>query len=152
MDKITAGRSDLLSGLFRSASTTASTTASTGNEAPVITLLDFLENAHVPEHWKDCIPEQSDTDEEQPPQAGFDTDKFFGQAKAVLMKCVVEACAEADLLITDRTVYRGVWERFGRWMRTGLRDDCAGRGDLVGCALLAIGNQVRSGKFQNKGI
>lgn len=116
-------------------------------------LLDVLENARVPDHWKDLVPEPEQgeiedvkLDAEGPAQAGFDTDKFMGQAKAVLMKCVVEVCAETDL--SDREVHAKVWERFGSWMRKGSSSggDCDGRGDLVGCALLAIGNQVRSGK------
>lgn len=97
-------------------------------------------------------PEQGEIEDVNPDaegsaQAGFDTDKFMGQAKAVLMKCVVEACAETDL--SDREVHAKVWERFGNWMGKGSSSegDCEGRGDLVGCALLAMGNQVRSGTF-----
>ena len=138
IDKITGSRSDLLSGPFDSASTSPS------SGKPIVILLDMLENARVPDHWKDCVPEQENADGVQPAQAGFDTDKFMGQAKAVLMKCVVEACAETDL--SDRTDHKEVWERFQRWMKMGLTEDCAGRSDLVGCALLAMGNQVRSGK------
>jgi hypothetical protein len=116
-------------------------------------LLDVLENARVPDRWKNLVPEPEqgeikdvNPDAEGSAQAGFDTDKFMGQAKAVLMKCVVEACAETDL--SDREAHAKVWERFGNWMGKGSSSegDCEGRGDLVGCALLAMGNQVRSGK------
>ncbi|KAG7575458.1 hypothetical protein FFLO_00277 [Filobasidium floriforme] len=145
LDRIVKARTDLLSDLFTPGTTSAS------NEPPIIVLLDVLENARVPDHWKDLVPEPEqgeiedvNPDAEGPAQAGFDTDKFMGQAKAVLMKCVVEACAETDL--SDREAHAKIWERFGNWMGKGSSSegDCEGRGDLVGCALLAMGNQVRS--------
>lgn len=147
LDRIVKARADLLSGLFTPGPT------STSDELPIIVLLDVLENARVPDHWKDLVfePEEREIEDTNPDaegsaQAGFDTDKFMGQAKAVLMKCVVEACAETDL--SDRKVHAKVWERFGNWIGKGSspEGDCEGRGDLVGCALLAMGNQVRSGK------
>jgi len=137
MDRITGARSNLLAELF--------SVHGQAKKPPIEVLFDFLEYADVPGHWKDGIPEVDEpVEESQSPQAGFDTDKFMGQAKAVIMKCVVEACAEEDL--SDRRKNEDIWKRFRRWMRLGLDSGTETRGDLIGCALLAIGNQVRSGE------
>jgi hypothetical protein len=136
-------RSDLLAELF--------SIHGQAKTVPIEVLFDFLEYAEVPEHWKDGIPDVDEpTEESQPPQAGFDTDKFMGQAKAVIMKCVVEACAEVDL--SDRRKNEDIWKRFRRWLRLGLDTGHETRGDLISCALLAIGNQVRSGEHERSAV
>ena len=143
MDRITGARSDLLAELFE--------VHGQAKTAPIDVLFDFLEYAEAPEHWKDGIPEIDEPDEaSQSRQAVFDTDRFMGQAKAVIMKCVVEACAEADL--SDRRKNEDIWKRFRRWMRLGLNSGPGTRGDLIGCALLAIGNQVRSGEHKRSAV
>lgn len=104
----------------------------------VDTLLDFLELAKVSDIW---------TTVGDPPHEGgddggnMDPEKLMGQAKAVIMKAVVEIPAEVDM---TGEAYKPFWDRMKGWMRAVV-EEAEVRADLVSCGLLCYGNQARSG-------
>lgn len=88
----------------------------------------------------------------------------MGQVKGVLMKVVVETCAEMGELAffgdhgTSEETRKGwVWQRMSEWIRKcaqgleqkgqGGHQEQVSYEDLGSCALLSIGNQVQNGTF-----
>lgn len=124
-------------------------TSPIGSKTAMTILLDFLEHATVSPIWS-TFWTTDDDDAEAGADQGAEpatAEKMMGQAKAIIMKAVVETPAEVDMTIEGKG-YKEFWKRMKGWIRMGTVEAESGgaeRADLVSCGLLCYGNQARSG-------